>query len=292
MYSKTIKIIAYVAGLLILLAIQLGAARVVGRFIFREPGYDYTPSLILVILGILLGFIIMPFAWARRTAEQKKRNIKAQQLADEIEKRIPDIISGKDTSPFVLYLRPFALEKSIREWKSETRRFERVFLDGGKINFDYLLQEHLNQLNMLLISIGPSVDEQGAGHVVMSNHGWHERFRHLAERARTIVVVPGMQNGILSEIRWLRVSGLLVNAVFFKPKSYPKADWQKVKEFYENEEDIELPDYTPKQLSFRMYSSGRCHNLLIWNNVYKKEDIRRGKDQLRAILINKPLNDD
>lgn len=104
--------------------------------------------------------------------------------------------------------------------------------------------------------------------------------------------MPGIQAGIRSEIRWLRVSGLLVNAVFFKPRGYPQADWEQMKEAYENEEDIELPDYSPKQLSFRMYSSGRCHDVLTWNSVYLRSKKKRGKDQMSALLANKPVNSD
>lgn len=128
--------------------------------------------------------------------------------------------------------------------------------------------------------------------MVATDTTWRERFRQLAERATTIVVVPGVQSGILSEIRWLRVSGLLVNAIFFKPRGYPREAWEKMKEFYENEEDIEFPDYSPKQLSFRMYSSGRCHDVSTWNSVYLSSKRKRGENQMCALFTNKPVDSD
>jgi len=190
--------------------------------------------------------------------------------------------------PFVLYLRPFGLEEFFRTWGTEYDVMDNLFLDGVKMNFDYHVQTELSHLDLLLISIGPPNDKQGAGHMVTTDSLWRERFRQLAERARTIIVVPGIQTGITAEIRWLIVSGLLVNAVFFKPRGYPRAAWEQMQVQYENEEDIELPDYSPNQVSFRIYSSGRCYDVFIWRTSYLRS--KNGKAHLRALLNNKPID--
>lgn len=225
-------------------------------------------------------------------AEQAERDRLAQEIAKEAERRlIAEILSGSHIPPFSLYLRPFTLERTLREYQ-ETLLPHTLFTlpFRKKMNFDYILQNYFTSLGITLISIGAPNDKEGAGHVVTPDELWRERFRQLAERAIIIVVVPGIQSGIMSEIRWLRVSGLLVNAVFFKPRGYPKAEWQKVQELYEQEEDIELPDYSPKQLSFHMYSSGRCHNIMTWNTVYRKSKREHGSAQMKALLSNRPVD--
>jgi hypothetical protein len=196
-------------------------------------------------------------------------------------------------SPFALYLRPFALERMIRESQEELLLQHPIqLLFRKKINFDFILQNYFNSLGVTVISIGTPNDREGAGHVVTTEASWRECFRQLAERATIIVVVPGIQAGIMAEIRWLIVSGLLVNAIFFKPKGYPKAEWQKMQALYEQEEDIDLPDYSLNQLSFRMYSSGRCHDVMTWGTVYRKRKKERGDAQMKAVLSNKPVDGD
>jgi len=288
MYSRRVKFIAGVAGFLVVGALQNGAMGVLKFFAYGRFGDTLGLSALLFGAGILIGNVAMHFARSERKLEQEQRDRLAQRLAAKIERRIAEDIPGSAVPPFALYLRPFAIEKAIRGWKLGTGTSKKFFLETGKMNFDYFLQEHLSYLDITLISIGLPDDQEGAGRVVTTDPLWRERFHQLAEHAKTIVVVPGTQAGILAEIRWLRVTALLVNTVFFKPNGYPRADWQKMKEFYKNEEDIEFPDYSPKQISFRMYSSGRCYELLTWHTVYRVGVMKRGAAQMRSLLANMP----
>jgi hypothetical protein len=238
----------------------------------------------------------------RRAAQQeqavarRERVRMAQEIAEKAERQlIADIVSGVDVPPFALYLRPFALEKVLRErtglslWDAVNPQKLLFHICSVKEPFDFKLQRYVSSLALPLISIGPvRYDNDGAAQVVATDFDWRDRFRHLAERAFPIIVIPGSQDGIVAEIRWLIVTGLLVNAIFFKPASYPKIEWEKVQELYQRQEDIYLPEYSRKQLTFRMYSSGKCHSVTPWNTVYRKGEIDRGNAQMRAILLNRP----
>ena len=292
MYSRWVKFIASVAGSCVGGALLYGSVGVMELFVYGRLGDKLGLSVLLFGAGILLGGVAMHYARIERKVEQEQRDRAAQRLATEIERRIAEGVSGRAISPFALYLRPFTLEKAIRGWKLGTGSSETFFLETGKMNFDYFLQAHLDYLDILLVSIGLPDALEGAGHVITTDSLWRERFHQLAERAKTIIIVPGIQAGVLTEIRWLRVTGLLVNTIFFKPKGYPRADWQKMKEFYEQEEDIEFPDYSSKQLSFRMYSSGRCYDLLTWHTVYRKRVMKHGVGQMRTLLASMPERGD
>jgi hypothetical protein len=256
------------------------------------------PLLPIYLAGRFLYWLLRehPKQMAEQMAEQEERDRLAREIAEETERRlISDILSGSDVPPFALYLRPFALDMNIRQNQGkisllQPMRFINFFSEG--LNFDYLLQNYYKSLGITLISIGSSNGFEGAGHLVTTDALWRERFRQLAERAKNIVVVPGIQPGIMAEIRWLRVSGLLVNSVFFKPIGYPKVEWQRIQELYEREEDIALPDYSPNQLSFRMYSSGRCYDVRMWGTVYLPGKKKRGAAQMKSLLSNKPLDND
>lgn len=292
MYSKRVRFTASIAGLCIFAAIKLGVMAALNFFTSGGGGDHLFASLSCFGAGLIVAGIAMYYARIERREEQKFRDRSAQSLAEEAERRATGILSGTDTSPFVLYLRPFALEKAIREWKVGATYSKTFFLvEGGRENFDYLLLDQLNHLDMPLVSIGCPKNQEGAGHVVATDLSWRERFHQLAERATTVVVVPGIQAGIKAEIRWLRVAGLLVKTVFFKPAGYPKEEWKRISKFYEEEDDMQLPDYSSKQLSFRMYSSGKYHELLTWRTVYRKNTRKRGADQMRTILSNQPVGD-
>lgn len=294
-------ILALMAGLCLVLGIHL-----IGYFLSHPQSLDESDPLltlfmlgfvlvcgfILILIAILLGSIATENVRAQRKKKQEQRDKFAEWVATEIERCTGNTSSDAHIPPFVLYLRPFSLEQSIRERKGQAGFFwVRAFLSEGRMNFDYILQSYLDPLNIPLISIGLPNDQEGAGHLITTDNSWRVRFRVLAERATTIVVVPGIQPGIISEIRWLIVSGLLVNAVFFKPTGYLKTEWEKMKEKYENEEEIELPDYSANQLSFRMYSSGRYYDVLMWRKLFWF--LGRGwvpaDDQMRALLTNKPI---
>lgn len=240
---------------------------------------------------VVMGFIAL-FGWREeRMREQEERDREAQRVADEIERQVSsEDVSAANIPPFALYLRPFAIENAIRKRGNEIGIVPTLLV--GKMGFDHYLQPYFSSLGMPLISIVPTYAPLGAGHLFTSDSSWRDRFRMLAPRAKTIVVVPGIQPGIVAEIRWLMVSGLLGNAVFFKPKGYPKAEWEKMKRLYEEDEGIELPDYSPKQLSFRMYSSGICHGLLEWRTTFLTGDRVRGEKQMRAILNNGRVDSD
>ena len=206
------------------------------------------------LIGLLIALLNRDKEKNQKDIDQRKRdrfaeevNRLAQEIAEEEERLyISEILSGGKFAPFALYLRPFALEIMFRQREKQISLLHILLphllltylLVTEIVNFDLVLQTYFDPLGLTLISVGSPNALEGAGHVIVADSSWRERFRQLAERATTIIVIPGLQEGILSEIRWLRVTGLLVYAVFFKPAGYPKAEWKKMQEFYEEEEDI------------------------------------------------------
>jgi hypothetical protein len=240
----------------------------------------------LLIAGIIIGFITMHYARAERRVEQEQRDKLARRIAAEVEQRIAKDPSGNKAPVFALYLRPFALENTIRSWKLVRGGLKTFFLESANMNFDYFLQDNLNYLDMPLVSIGLPDDQEGAGRVTMDGT-WYKRFKRLADRAKVIFVVPGVDDGIKAEICSLRSSGLLLKVVFFKPKWYPRTAWADMKEFYETKVGIEFPEYSSKHLSFRVDASGKYYDLLTWYTLDRRPMRKLHKDQMRA-LANTP----
>lgn len=312
MYSRRVKFLASLAALLLTTALQRGCfvvldlarypaerallERYTGRsqsyfldFFIRHTfrGDNFQLASFLIVAGIVIGYITMHYARSERKVEQKRRDKLAERIATQVEQRIAKIPLGSKVPVFVLYLRPFALEKTIRGWKLVVGGFKMFFLESGKMNFDYFLQNNLDYLDIPLVSIGLPDDQEGAGRIA-TDATWYKRFERLADCAKAVFVVPGIQDGIKAEIRWLRSSGLLVNVIFFKPRRYPRTAWEAIKEFYEREDGIEFPDYSSKHLSFRIDPAGKSYDLLTWPTLYRGAMGKLGRNQMRALLATLP----
>jgi hypothetical protein len=300
-YSRATKILAALAGFLFIQAFFRSCAALVQ---WANPVYvdvneqrvelpvgtsRYWMVALFLMAGAGVGVVVTFLARTLREESQKLRDQIAQRLADEAHRHMASIAAGEKIDAFVLYLRPFRVEKHLHTAASFLS--PRTYFLHPRVRFDYVLHERLSAKGIPLLAIGIPGDEQGAGNVSVSDAEWRDRFRELAHLARTIVVVPGRQPGITSEIRWLRVSGLLGNAVFFKPNGYPRREWETLRTAYETEEDIELPEYSPQQISFRLYSSGIAHDVHIWRDVRRNHAIQRGNKQLENLLIHGTIED-
>ncbi len=305
MYSKRVKFTAVVAGLCLAEAAQSGVFIGIkwleytsdvsfwkkyggtGRYSlldFLKHAQDrILLSVVFVGVAAVIGAIAMHYARIERRIEQEQRDRIAERLAAKIERQVASLKAGSEIQPFALYLRPFALEKTIREWKIGTGSFKTFFLETGKVNFEHFLLEIFNSLDIVLIGIGFPDGQEGAGHVTTTDIEWSDRFRKLADRAAAIVVVPGTQPGIIEEIQWLKESGLLMKTIFFKPKWYPRIAWQKMRQFHEYKRDIELPAFSSKQVTFRVDSSGRCCDVTLWRTGLWRRVTER---QMRSLLVH------
>jgi hypothetical protein len=281
-YSKRVWFIVAAAGLCAKLVFQQGLLTVL-RSLSDTSNAQNGILLCLVLGGLWLTArgLARFFARAERGAEQEQRNRLAERLATAVEHGDPQ---GGQIQPFALYLRPFALERSLQGRVHRAGSEEMSFLESGAVAFDRFLQEHLDYLDLPLISIGIDRLREGAGNVPTTDEEWLDLFRKLAGHATAIFVVPGMSNGILEEVHWLKENGLLAKTVFFKPAGYSRAAWQKLRVFHEGEKGMEFPEYSAKQVSFRLGSAGGCQDVQTWPVVSDKQAMKRSVGQMRALL--------
>jgi hypothetical protein len=139
MYSRKVKVNAVIASLCILSALKV--AHVGVRYMMSGRGV--VPLIVIVLLlgaGIAMAIDTRRCARAERLADQECRDRVARQLAEEAERRlISEIHTGGNPSPFVLYLRPFFLEKAFRVWKAK-HGFSKLSCfsqEGGILTFSY-----------------------------------------------------------------------------------------------------------------------------------------------------------
>jgi hypothetical protein len=291
MYSRRVRFSAIAAGLCLASAMRSGIRVVIKTFDgygrYSVLGFLEQDQVLLGIgfvgAGIALGAIAMYYARAERRVEQEQRDRIAERLAAKVERQVASLQPGGEIQSFALYLRPFVLEKAIREWKIGAGSFKTFFLETGKVNFEHFLLEIFSSLDVVQVSIGSPDGQEGAGRVITADTEWSDRFRKLADRASTIVVVPGVQPGIIEEIRWLRARGLLGKTAFFKPKWYPRTAWQTMKQLYEDEGGIELPAFSSRQISFRADPAGKCCGVTWWRTGLWRRLTER---QMRTLLVN------
>jgi len=226
-------------------------------------------------------------------AKAKKRRNEDQKAADENARKLEEALLGNDRRPFALYLRPFLIDKKVRVWEHRLSRIPRLrmmqWLLRDKVNYDYRLRREFETwLRTSLLSFDAG-DKPGASHLRATDSNWEEKFQLLAPSAQTIVVVPGISDGIIKEMRWLMMAGLVDITVFLKPKGYPKKKWTEARLSFEKG-GVRLPPYYSKELSFRIDSSGRCYQEHKWRPKfrYSKEDL--DMVMRRRLLANRPLD--
>ncbi len=228
-------------------------------------------------------------AWMQRRKKQKIRNEQAQRLAEESEREISQILKGSSRPSFFLYLRPFKLTGQLSRRKGlSLPGSPRFFLDHWKIQFDEFLQTCFDKSDAQLICLGYDDHQFGAGRIETEDADWRERFRMLAQLAQGIILIPGAQPGIVEELGWLRISGHLAKTVLFKPLGYSQNQWEHTARVLEEQEGVDLPSWDRHQLSFRLYSSGRHHDLIFWKRTYFSA--RRGRQQMDSVMRGQPLS--
>jgi hypothetical protein len=286
-YSRTTKALGALAGSFASMAVFWLLIDSL-EWAFHPFPVARAPVIISFAAGaVLLALIAAYSSKGARADAQAARDLFAQRLATEATKYIEAVTNGRPFKPFVLYLRPFTFDTAFSQPLQPLRALvaESFFQHPPRFRFDYMLHEQLALRDTPLISIGVSDHVASAGHVVASDEEWLQRFRELAGLARSIAFVPGRQAGIVAEFRWLRVTGLLGNTVFLKPEGYPMREWQEVQRFFQEEEDVELPAYSPRRLAFRMYADGRCHDIIEWKNLWVPELANRAGKRLTMLLL-------
>ena len=256
------------------------------------PAGQCCGTLLILLVLLSISMFALRRARKRRRADQEAADSRAREIDNSA--RIRQALVGKDNFPFALYLRPFEIDKKIRKRSVSDSRFPQIrvihSLLRDKVNYDYHLRQEFEALLDVTLLCFDGTDSPGAAHVKATNDTWIAKFRLLAPRARAIVIVPGISDGILNEICWLSEEGLLQTALFLKPKGYPKSRWQEMKRSYEKEIFLEVPNYCSPELSFRIDLSGRCYEECKWPYAFRFSTLMEAFIKRRRLLANRPLD--
>lgn len=131
--------------------------------------------------------------------------ILVQNRRDEMAAKIFD--SGL-TIPFALYLRPFAVADRLSFYGLSTK--------WGGVDLESLIANACRPWGPLL-GLGRPGEAIGAGRIYSSDEDWEEMFFRLAEKARSIIVVPAISTCTFLEIEWIKSNGFLSKTIFLMP---------------------------------------------------------------------------
>lgn len=262
--------------LLIKRAYHQASLMVVRSDLYSQLGYEETRTwfqrggdklLMLFFAGTAVGLIAIGLGRSYRRNQQRRRDDAARALADQTAERYYEMLAqGHDVGQFVFYLRPFALDEGVYapSFLPKSPFTPRFFIGAPPREFfEEYLARAIGAAKLPLISLGQPSGILGAGRIETLDTDWFIRFSTLAHAATSIALIPGSQPGIVSEVQYLRVSGLFWKTIFFKPVTYSKADWRRTKDALA-EERIDLPDWARRMLSFTLYNSGRINQVQTW----------------------------
>jgi hypothetical protein len=100
----------------------------------------------------------------------------------------------------------------------------------------------------------------GAARVETTDEDWFNRFRLLAGQARYVFLIPGVSEGTLREIKWIREQGLLEKTFFLQP---PRGDsdhyltnWQEARDELAKM-GLQLPEFKDSGQAISLANDGR-----------------------------------
>jgi hypothetical protein len=164
-----------------------------------------------IILAAFLGVLARIAIGAADAKHQHARNGVASALR-------ADVLKGVECD-FFLYLRPFQLDLVMIENDPKTQsplmfaRYTEPVMD-----FERLIAEAMIPIHPVL-ALGRRGVNIGAARIETSDQLWFDEFTRLAKAAVGILMIPGMSEGCISELKWLKAEGWLEKVVFFQPSA-------------------------------------------------------------------------
>lgn len=171
------------------------------------------------VLGGLAGIALQ----AENKVYQSQRNHEAERIYNS-----PD-------GPFVLYLRPFSITGAVSV--DNPSHYGAAIHPGAHlpktIDLETLIENAVSRFGALL-KIGGDGTSIGAGRLELPLRApWKEAFVQLSDRARAIVIVPGLSEGIRWELESLKERHLLLKCVLLVPPSRDGTpDWVRVRQLF------------------------------------------------------------
>jgi hypothetical protein len=176
-----------------------------------------------------------------------------------------------DNRPPILILRSF----SLTGLAFRPGRYEDSYIAPGE-SYLNVIATVLGDIGCLLAIGGPDdtieMSEKSLLYFQSAESGWAEMFRLASEAARAVIVIPGITQGILQEIRELISSGAVSKVIVFMPPTpsefvgkwiarysgteaiatswtIAQSEWGKI--------GVSLPDYDKSGMLFALDPSGR-----------------------------------
>lgn len=210
--------------------------------------------------AIVVSAAFVPYEIGRRLLNRGRRE--RQQAADfEAEWVVADVLAGRPTARFSLYLRPFDLTGRI---KVKLKRPKLSFIsrlppEAEKSDIELQFEEALRPVAPL-VGLGRRGVGLGAGKIETDDATWREKVAMLAKAAKLILIVPGASESVQWELNHLLDNGLLTKTVFFMPPSTgpssPSIDWTELVRV-NAAMGLHLPDREGRACCFLMDVSGR-----------------------------------
>jgi hypothetical protein len=201
-----------------------------------------------------LSFLYSPYIF------QTERNRVAKEILHQIHCR-EDVLL-----PFVLYLRPFYLEKALKVLDKGQGNYFKYFISGDTndlySDFEKILQKSISNY-FAFVGMGKSGDDLGAGRIETAPDIWKNEIKLLIKECSFVIVIPSYCEGTRLEIEYLKASCQISKTIFVMPPSHLNSteiekEWNKTVSVYKLlNTGIHLPIYHRGGMLFTLGISGR-----------------------------------
>ena len=167
------------------------------------------PYIVLIVVVFSIAGIAAFLRSRRASLVMEERSAGAKRILHNIQ-------LGREVSPFVLYLRPFAIGSG----HSMNDMLE------GEIDFESVLANALLHIGPL-VAVGRPDPRPGAAKLESSEVEWFERVSALMAASHLIVIVLGGGEGLRKELEIIQAQAYLSKAIFIRPTGLDSETWDE-----------------------------------------------------------------
>jgi len=214
----------------------------------------------LAILGVTL------LSWFGIVLSQQRHRVKNYQEKRDATAKIirDDVLAGKQTDPFFVFLRPFDIDGKFYAAPSCIPADYAYVEEYGWPTADHDMENALANMvysHGLLIAISDKPGEAGAGYFKSTDETWQEEVPAICDPAAGIFMVPFASVGTAWEVDLLVHSSWLEKTFFVMPAEQPRRlgikgmtvdyrdMWSAGRKLYQN---LSLPDYDEQGEIFQL----------------------------------------
>lgn len=206
-------------------------------------------------------FAFLVFGGLGRAFRNKHKSQEQQKKDAEIQSDLKEGLLEKGYKEYSLYLRPFDITNKVSMKRGDKKWYWNNIVDQDyELSFEEAIEKDFSNFGMPLIGLGRPGEAIGIARIETLDESWQDLVRPLIEGAKTILIIPAINEGTYWEVSHIINNKLLNKAAFIMPPTqHPskqsEAAWEEIEKKYKSDFNVQIPKYSKQGVAFTLSPS-------------------------------------